>query len=94
MNATNENFTKYKNSREECALRNWKKKKKRKISFYETFVYIYIYISVTKKTVPPYGNARWLEGLVGLRRGKTGRVKVRQGMFPRNYAKLHPPVAL
>lgn len=89
MNATNENFTKYKNSREECALRNWKKKKKRKISFYETFVYIYI-----SHEKDPYGNARWLEGLVGLRRGKTGRVKVRQGMFPRNYAKLHPPVAL
>lgn len=93
MNATNENFTKYKNSREECALRNWKKKKKEKFRFMKPSC-IYIYISVTKKTVPPYGNARWLEGLVGLRRGKTGRVKVRQGMFPRNYAKLHPPVAL
>lgn len=93
MNATNENFTKYKNSREECALRNWKKKKKEKFRFMKPS-YIYIYISVTKKTVPPYGNARWLEGLVGLRRGKTGRVKVRQRMFPRNYAKLHPPVAL
>lgn len=50
MNATNENFTKYKNSREECALRNWKKKKK--ISFYETFVYIYIYISHEKDCTP------------------------------------------
>lgn len=37
---------------------------------------------------------RWSGGLVDLRRGKTSRVKVRQGMFPRNYAKLHPPVAL
>lgn len=70
-----------------------KKKKKEKFRFMKPSC-IYIYISVTKKTVPPYGNARWLEGLVGLRRGKTGRVKVRQGMFPRNYAKLHPPVAL
>ena len=56
-------------------------------------------ISLMKKTVA-YGSARWSWGggrggdRVGLRRGKTGRVKVRQGMFPRNYAKLHPPAAL
>lgn len=66
--------------------------KKKKEKFYEIFVYIYI--SHEKDCTLPLGSARWLEGLVGLRRGKTGRVKVRQGMFPRNYAKLHPPVAL
>lgn len=66
--------------------------KKKKEKFYEIFVYIYQ--SRKRLYPPPHGSARWLEGLVGLRRGKTGRVKVRQGMFPRNYAKLHPPVAL
>lgn len=64
--------------------------KKKKEKFYE----ISVYISHEKDYILPLGSARWLEGLVGLRRGKTGRVKVRQGMFPRNYAKLHPPVAL
>lgn len=51
MNATNENFTKYKNSREECALRNWKKKKKEKFRFMKPS-YIYIYISHEKDCTP------------------------------------------
>lgn len=55
--------------------------------------YIYICISHEKDCTLPLMK-RWSGGLVDLRRGKTSRVKVRQGMFPRNYAKLHPPVAL